>query len=292
MFEELAEAVEVLPKRERPHSDWTRLRKWALLDQRSYLRKQGTLTQAEERKLGRCIHAVLDEDRQIRARRAAEATVLRLADGEAREAWSVVQAWHKEVNPAASKQCYDTPENQTTDMEELYTRVVPPGDRMLLNVDRPLRQDHPPTDGELRQAAKKSSNGWTGGASKMQAEDLNKWRWGAENEERARRKGKTDYEGVGDRWHLLAKLCQHIWRMREIPTRMLLAIAVLIPKGTSGNFRGIGLLEVIWKLLERVLDARFSEIELHNYINGFRGKRGCRTGVMEAKLIQQLAFWE
>ena len=46
------------------------------------------------------------------------------------------------------------------------------------------------------------------------------------------------------------------------------------------------------KLLERVLDARLSEIDLHDYLHGFRAKRGCGTGIMEAKLLQQLAFRE
>ena len=73
---------------------------------------------------------------------------------------------------------------------------------------------------------------------------------------------------------------------------MLLAIVVLIPKGMSGNYRGIGLLEVIWKLLERVLDARLLEVELHDYLHGFWAKRGCGTGIIEAKLLQQLAFRE
>ena len=88
------------------------------------------------------------------------------------------------------------------------------------------------------------------------------------------------------------RLCEHIWLTGEIPQRMLLAVVVLIPKGTSGDFRGIGLLEVVWKLLERVLDARLSEIDLHDYLHGFRAKRGCGTGIMEAKLLQQLAFRE
>ena len=48
---------------------------------------------------------------------------------------------------------------------------------------------------------------------------------------------------------------------------MLLAVVVLIPKGMLGNYRGIGLLEVIWKLLERVLNARLSEVELHDYLH-------------------------
>ena len=112
-----------------------------------------------------------------------------------------------------------------------------------------------------------------------------------ENEEKALRPG-AEYKGAGDRWRLLVKLCQHVWRTGEIPQRMLLAIVVLIPKGSSGDYRGIGLLEVVWKLLERVMDARFSEIGLHDYLHGFRAKRGTGTGIMEAKLIQQVAFRE
>ena len=73
---------------------------------------------------------------------------------------------------------------------------------------------------------------------------------------------------------------------------MLLAIVVLIPKSTGGNYLGIGLLEVIWKPLERVLDTRLSETDLHDYLHSFRAKRGCATGIMEAKLLQQLAFRE
>ena len=61
-------------------------------------------------------------------------------------------------------------------------------------------------------------------------------------------------------------------RAQNPPQRMLLAIVVLIPKGTSGDYRNIGLLEIIWKLLERVLVARLSEIDLHDYLHGFWAK--------------------
>ena len=71
---------------------------------------------------------------------------------------------------------------------------------------------------------------------------------------------------------------------------MLLTTVVLIPKGNSGDYRGIGLLEVIWKLIERVLDERMSEIKVHDSLQGFRAKRGCWTGIMEAKLAYELAF--
>ena len=51
----------------------------------------------------------------------------------------------------------------------------------------------------------------------MRAEDLKEWLRGVEEEERARRKGKEGFDGAGDRWRLLVKLCEHIWRMGEIP---------------------------------------------------------------------------
>ena len=37
-------------------------------------------------------------------------------------------------------------------------------------------------------------------------------------------------------------------------------------------------------MIERVVDARLSKIELHDALHGFRAKRGCGTGIMEAKL--------
>ena len=119
----------------------------------------------------------------------------------------------------------------------------------------------------------------------MQAEDLKEWLRGAEAEEKARREGEEGYEGAGDRWRLLVKLCEHIWRTGGIPQRTLLAIVVLIPKGTSGDYHGIGLLEVILKLLERVLDDRLLKIDHHDYLHGFRAKRGCGTGIIQAKLL-------
>ena len=51
---------------------------------------------------------------------------------------------------------------------------------------------------------------------------------------------------------------------------MILTIVVLIPKGNSGDYCDIGLLEIIWKLIERVLDKRMSEIKVHDCLRGFR----------------------
>ena len=184
MFEELVAVVEEVPKRDRPDHDWIRGGTWALVDQRSSLRKQGALTQAEGRRLARLIKQAFREDRKERARVAGEAIMVALLDGKAREAWGISRAWHKECDPAESKPCYDSLEAQTREREELYKRRAPPGDRIPSRAARPPSDDTPPTDKELRQAAKSSSNGRSGGASKMRADDLNEWRRGMENEEK------------------------------------------------------------------------------------------------------------
>ena len=69
---------------------------------------------------------------------------------------------------------------------------------------------------------------------------------------------------------MLVALVQNIWETGEIPRQMLWTIMVLIPKGNSGDFRGIALLEVIWKVVEKVIDARLSSsIDLHDAFHGF-----------------------
>ena len=66
---------------------------------------------------------------------------------------------------------------------------------------------------------------------------------------------------------------------------------VLIPKG-GGGYRGIGLLEPIWKVIEVIMDKRLNEVEFRDSLHGFRAGRGTGTAIIEAKLAQQLAFRE
>ncbi len=56
---------------------------------------------------------------------------------------------------------------------------------------------------------------------------------------------------------------QAIWTHGSIPHQLLWIIVVLIPKG-GGDFRGIGLLEPCWKVLERIMDSRLGSIKLHD----------------------------
>ena len=52
---------------------------------------------------------------------------------------------------------------------------------------------------------------------------------------------------------------------------------VLIPKGKT-DYRGIGLVEVMWKVVAVILNSRLSaSITLHDFLHGFRAGRGTGT---------------
>ena len=66
-------------------------------------------------------------------------------------------------------------------------------------------------------------------------------------------------------------------------------MVVLIPKGKK-DYRGIGLVEVMWKVVAAILNHRFtSSITYHNALREFRAGRGTGTATLEAKLLQQIA---
>ena len=64
---------------------------------------------------------------------------------------------------------------------------------------------------------------------------------------------------------------------------------VLIPKG-KGDYHGIGLVVVVWKVVTEILNRRLTaSITYHDYLHGFQAGRGTGTATLEAKLLQQLA---
>ena len=137
----------------------------------------------------------------------------------------------------------------------------------------------------------------------MRAEDIKGWLRGAVREEEAVRRmmrGEAEdlgagegegVEGAGDQWRALVSLVQAIWERGYIPHQMRWMIVVLLPKG-GGNYRGIGLLEPIWKVMEGIMDERLNSISFHDSLHGFLAARGTGTAVIEAKLAQQLAYLE
>ena len=65
---------------------------------------------------------------------------------------------------------------------------------------------------------------------------------------------------------------------------------VLIPKGLSRDFRGVGLVELMCNTVTSLLNRRLTtEIKLHNVLHGFQAGRGTGTAALEANLLQQVS---
>ena len=122
----------------------------------------------------------------------------------------------------------------------------------------------------------------------MHAEHVKVWLQGVLEEEDPESQGN---EGKRENWRLFVELVQAVWTHGIIPHRLLWRIVVLILKG-GGDYRGIGLLEPIWKVLEQILDCRLNAIKLHDCLHGCCAKCGTDTMVIKVKMAQQLSYLE
>jgi hypothetical protein len=158
---------------------------------------------------------------------------------------------------------------------------------LLFHVNPTPIPDAAPTDSELQMVVGQLRNGCAAGAMGMKAEHLKEWLAKITLDERD--EGRV--EGLGDCWRSFMALLQAIWITGTVPTQMTWMIVVLLPKG-GGNFCGIGLLNPIWNVVEKVMVTQFSVIKLHDCLHDGLPKRGTGTAIMEVKLQQQLAWVE
>ena len=91
--------------------------------------------------------------------------------------------------------------------------------------------------------------------------------------------------GAGDTWRTFTSLIRVIWETSVIPQQMMWMVVVLLPKG-GGNYRRIGLLDPMWKVIEVVMDNRLNFLEYHDCLHGFLAGQGTGTAAMEVKLTQ------
>ena len=60
------------------------------------------------------------------------------------------------------------------------------------------------------------------------------------------------------RWDKLVQLVQHMWESSTLPTKLSQTVLVLLPKGNA-YIRGIGLLEVLCKVVEAVTTLSYMD---------------------------------
>ena len=125
----------------------------------------------------------------------------------------------------------------------------------------------------------------------MRKEQLKGWLAAANRgklaEEKREEKTEAEEEG-GDLWGKLVDLTHTAFREGEMAEDATWQTVVLIPKGKN-EYRGIGLVEVMWKVVAAILHCRLTTaITYHDALRGFWEGGGTGTATLEAKLIQQL----
>ena len=132
----------------------------------------------------------------------------------------------------------------------------------------------------------------------MRAEDLKGWLAAArrgEKEREAKTKDEGDRGGEQEaqteaegHWGRVVEIVQTAFRDRDLAEEVTWQAVVLIPKG-KGDYRGIGLVEVMWKVVTVILNCRLtSSITFHDVLHRFRAGRSTGTATLKAKLLQHL----
>eukprot|EP00978_Attheya_sp_CCMP212_P020773 scaffold59934_cov26-Attheya_sp.AAC.2 len=60
-------------------------------------------------------------------------------------------------------------------------------------------------------------------------------------------------DGNDTPWRKLVELVQHGFKTGGLPEAMAWSVMILLPKG-DGDYRGIGFVEVIWKLIAAIIN--------------------------------------
>ena len=151
-------------------------------------------------------------------------------------------------------------------------------------------EDGVPGEEEIEWAVKRLRNNRAGGPPRMRAEDLKGWLAVARRGEKEREAetkdggggGRKNDSAVAENWARVVERVQTAFREGELAEESTWQAVVLIPKGEK-DYRGIGLVEVMWKVVAVILNHRFtSSITYHNALHGFRAGCGTGTATLEA----------
>jgi hypothetical protein len=168
----------------------------------------------------------------------------------------------------------------------LFAEELPSEDLIHVHAPKFTINDEHPGEDEIVEALGTLRNNKAAGASGLTAEDLKSWHAEAQETE----EGEEPDDEATKLWEKVLELVRLAFKEEGvIPLAFSQGIFVLIPKAKSGEFRGIALLEVIYKLVSSIINHRMQVgITFDDAVHEFRPGRGTGTAILEAKLLAQL----
>jgi len=202
----------------------------------------------------------LKSDRKQHATEAGKAIKAALNDNNLQGAWDQLKVWYHQASNWPYKPSHKDLCAIMTEHIDLHTQQASPGALILVLVEAANVLDEIPLDEEIWEAV--HHWGKAPGPSGIWTNHLKEWLAEAEKEE----------EPDSTKWDHLVTLIQHVYETRVLLATLPWAIVVHLPKASSG-YRGIGLLEVIWKVTSSIIDARMkASITFHDALHGFQAK--------------------
>ena len=202
-----------------------------------------------------------------------------------RQAYKEIRGWYRKREGVDVKPTEKELKQTQTIYKTLFTRQDPEGDPVPIITEPFDINDEVPSEEEIRRALKLMRRNKTPGASGIKVEHLQQWAKEAEYDK------EKNPEPRIDRWEKLVRIIELSFLKAEVPEAFANAVLVLIPKSAPGEFRGIALLEVIYKLCTTIIAQRIQDrVKFHDSIHGFRRGRGTSTAIIETKLRMQLAY--
>jgi len=275
------------PKQKQPHlwADWLSTHTKQLIRQRSQLAKSNTHkkdNRPELRRLSREIDKSRKEDTKRCTETAAAEIEACIEDQDLQGGWFKLNLWMKHRGDNAFRPSFEDMTRLTDEMEDMHKRVDPHEEPIPTLIAPYEIDDSVPSEDEITLAVKQLKSGKSLGATKMTVAHLKKWY-------RQAHPLKEEDIPQPEAWNKLVELVQHAWEHSELSQELYYCVQVMIPKPDGGS-RGIGLLEVVLKVLECIINSRVTaKVKFHDCLHGFRAARGIDTAQIESKLFQQLA---
>ena len=195
-----------------------------------------------------------------------------------KEAWRWMQGWYKTAYNLPPPPVCISLAHITAEQVEVYRKVPPPGDNMTIETSPFSIDDYIPLMDKIEWSVYRLWRHLSGRASSMQAEHLQYWLTATTHKE------QPDTAN----WERVVEILQTAFRDDRISTECTWQMVVLVPKG-DGEFRGIGIVGVLWKALSGVINRRIrAAVKLNNFIHGLLGGWGTWTAYLKSKFPQQM----
>ncbi|MGL4351544.1 MAG: RNA-directed DNA polymerase [Plesiomonas shigelloides] len=192
-----------------------------------------------------------------------------------REGWQLLSRWYKRTEDRGLAISHESLKSVEQEFGSLYTASESVGEMLPVDLvtGKFVVPDHIPDEEEIRVALGRLKRHKAPGPSGLSVDVLKEW----------------EAEG-GEMWRKLVDLVQWCIATGETPQAFKYGALVLIPKAERGKYRGIALLESVYKLISGLINHRVTTaVKFHDAIHGFRGGRSCSTAILEAKLEMQRA---